>query len=92
MSLLNLLIVAFATTRLASLIVEDAITGPIREWIYADAPNFFAELVSCFYCTAIWASLTCVLIWQIPLVGYYVLVILATAQVAEIVYKHARGV
>lgn len=88
----DLIIVALAATRLTSLIVEDRITAPFREWVLDHSAVFIVELISCFYCTAVWASLVCVLMWFVPLVGYYVLVVLAVAQVAEMVYRYARGI
>jgi hypothetical protein len=66
-----LLIYALAVARVTGLIVADAITEPIRDWIIArldDAPGsageWVATLITCPWCAGMWVSLVAApLVW-----------------------------
>jgi Protein of unknown function (DUF1360) len=80
------LILSLATARLTQLVVDDAITDPIREQIAQanDNPSPWSvldEIVNCHACTSVWAGAG-ILVAEQTGVGRFLVRVLALSQTA----------
>lgn len=97
---LQLLLYALAVTRLTGLIVADAITEPVRDWMIErldDRPatlgNALATLITCPWCAGMWVSLVAaplVWFWGDQPVMLVTAIALAFSQVAGMVSNLGR--
>lgn len=97
---LQLLLYALAVTRVTGLIVADAITEPVRDWVIErldDRPatlgSALATLITCPWCAGMWVSLVAaplVWFWGDQPVMLVAAIALAFSQVAGMVSNLGR--
>jgi hypothetical protein len=81
------LILALASARLTQLVVDDAITEPVRDAIHARPGGEFwsdtlDEVVNCHACTSIWAGAGVLTAEHAGPVGRFLVRVLALSQAA----------
>lgn len=92
-SVLTLALLVLATARIVRLVVDDAVTLPIRLWFANKygTESMWTYLVHCTWCVAVWVAYPLALLtWLIPeVVIPLVLLPLSVAQVAPMVLSVA---
>jgi hypothetical protein len=90
-TIVDWLIISFATFRLVRLIVEDEITRPLRDWwFHRNQHSLITEILQCQWCATIWsAALLLFLILFIPIFMPIILV-LGVAGLASLLYAWAE--
>jgi len=81
---LDLLILALASWRLAYLLTKEDLPYGIMRRIRERVT--FGGLLLCIYCTSIWASIGCYLLWQTPLAP--IVTILAISGGAMMLWRY----
>jgi hypothetical protein len=85
-------IYALATYRLTRLVVVDSITGPLRERVWRTRPpheSRLGYLLTCPWCTSVWAASALVLFGSIAPVTDVVALVLALSAVAGLLAARA---
>lgn len=84
-----LLLLILAVARIVRLVVDDAITEPVRSWVVNKwgSESKLAYLVHCTWCVGIWVSYPMALLtWLVPEVVVPLLLLpLSVAQVAPMI-------
>jgi hypothetical protein len=88
LELVELIVLALAVYRLCRLIIEDAVTEPLREavWRRYKPDGGIGYLITCYWCTGFWTSSLVVLAYIIvPVPTMVAALVLALSAVAGII-------
>ena len=91
--LLAFVVLALAAFRVTRLVVEDAVTERLREWVWRRVPpsRGIGYMITCYWCTGFWVSLLlAVLYMMVPTATVAVALVFALSAVVGLLAER-RG-
>lgn len=101
-SLYSFIFLSLASFRLTHLIMYDQITEKIRLLfleevehdgeIYYNPKNFIGEIILCYWCCSVWASIILLILFFFGgSIGYFIILVLALSAVASVIEMIIQG-